>query len=41
LLDYEQWLKEGPLKIADNEYNAIYIGALEVETLLPETKNQI
>jgi len=41
LLRPEQWLEVGAMEIEDDEFQEINIGAMEVESLLPEQKQRI
>jgi hypothetical protein len=41
LLGPEQWLEVGAMEIEDDEFQEINIGAMEVESLLPEQKQRI
>jgi len=41
LLGPEQWLEVGAMEIEDEEFQEINIGAIEVESLLPEQKQRI
>jgi hypothetical protein len=41
LLGPEQWLEIGAMEIEDDEFQEINIGAMEVESLLPEQKQRI
>jgi len=41
LLGPEKWLEVGAMEIEDDESQEIYIGVMEVESLLPEQKQRI
>jgi hypothetical protein len=41
LLGPEQWLEVGAIEIEDDDFQEISIGAMEVESLLPEHKQRI
>jgi len=41
MISKEQWLEVGALELEEDQFGIIDIGAMEVETLLPEAKERI